>query len=205
LHHATVFGVVALSCLVLFGWLTAAVVAQRTLAWDERVMLAVAGLRSPVVTWWMKIVSAVGSGAVEVPVGLLLLWRLVSRGARPAAYGYASALVSSWALYGLTKLLVHRPRPRVISHLAHDAGWYSYPSGHTILAPLVFVLGAIIWTRSWARPEARLGLVLAGVSLSLAIAGSRVYLGAHYPTDVIGGLLLGTALSAAWMPRLTVS
>jgi undecaprenyl-diphosphatase len=193
---------VALSSLLLFGWLTAAVVAQRTLAWDESVMLAVGRLRSAPITWWMKIVSVTGSGAVEIPVGLLLLWRLFSRGPRVAAYSYAAAMLSSWALYGLTKLMVQRPRPRVISHLTHDAGWYSYPSGHTMLAPLVFAVGAILWTRAWARTEARVGLVLLAGTLCLAIAFSRVYLGAHYPTDVIGGLLLGTALSAGWMLRL---
>ncbi len=164
-------------------------------------MLAVARLRSGPITWWMKIVSVMGSGAVEIPVGLLLLWWLSSRAPR-AAHSYASAMLSSWALYGLTKLVVHRPRPKVISHLTHDAGWYSFPSGHAMLAPLVFALGAILWARTWARTEARVGLVLLAISLCLAIGFSRVYLGAHYPTDVIGGLLLGIALSVGWMPRL---
>lgn len=195
---------VALSCLVLFAWLTAAVVTQRTLAWDESVMLAVGRLRSEPITWWMKIVSLMGSGAIEIPVALLLLWWLFSRGPRRVAYTYASATLSSWALYALTKLAVQRPRPRVIAHLSHDAGWYSYPSGHTMLAPLVFVLGAILWTRTWVRTDARLGLVLLALGLCLAIAFSRVYLGAHFPTDVIGGLLLGTALSAGWMLSLKV-
>jgi undecaprenyl-diphosphatase len=177
-------------------------VAQQTLVWDERVMLAIGQLRSAPITWWMKIVSAVGSGAVEIPIALLLLWWLFSRGLSLTAYSYAAAALSSWALYGLTKFVVQRPRPRVITHLTHDAGWYSYPSGHTMLAPLVFVVGAILWTRKWPRTEARAGVVLLAIGLSLAIAFSRVYLGAHYPTDVIGGLLLGTAVSVGWMLRL---
>jgi len=71
-----------------------------------------------------------------------------------------------------------------------------------MLAPLVFGLGAILWTRTWARTEARVGAVVLAAYLCLAIAFSRVYLGAHYPTDVIGGLLLGTALSVGWMLRI---
>ncbi len=188
--------------LLLFGWLSLAVAAQQTLAWDQSVMLAVARLRSEPITWWMKIVSLMGSGAVEIPIALLLLWWLFSRGPRLTAYSYAAAALSSWALYGLTKVVVQRPRPQVIPHLSQDAGWYSYPSGHTMLAPLVFVVGAILWTRKWVRTEARVGAVLLAVSLCLAIAFSRVYLGAHYPTDVIGGLLLGAALSVGWMLRL---
>lgn len=188
--------------LLLFGWLSLAVVAQRTLAWDESVMLAVARLRSGPITWWMRIVSLMGSGAVEIPIALLLIWWLSSPRLRLTAYSYAAATLSTWALYGLTKLVVQRPRPLLIAHLSQDAGWYSYPSGHTMLAPLVFVVGAILWTRTWARTEARVGVVLLAVSLCLAIAFSRVYLGAHYPTDVIGGLLLGAALSVGWMLRL---
>jgi undecaprenyl-diphosphatase len=177
-------------------------VAQRTLGWDERVMLAIGQLRSGPVTWWMKIVSAMGSGAVEIPIALLLIWWLFSRGLSLTAWSYAAAALSSWALYGLTKFVVQRPRPTVIPHLSHDAGWYSYPSGHTMLAPLVFVIGALLWTRKCPCAEARAGVVFLAIGLSLAIAFSRVYLGAHYPTDVIGGLLLGTALSVGWMLRL---
>jgi membrane-associated phospholipid phosphatase len=177
-------------------------VAQQTVGWDQSIMLAVARLRSPPITWWMKILSFVGSGAVEIPVGLFLLWWLSSREPRQATLAYAAAALSSWALYGLTKFVVERPRPQIISHLSHDAGWYSYPSGHTTLAPLVFLLGAILWSRGWQRAELRAGLVLLAAVLCFAIAVSRVYLGAHFPTDVIGGLLLGTALSMGWMSRL---
>jgi undecaprenyl-diphosphatase len=193
---------VALFLLLLFGWLSFAVVAHKTLGWDQQVLRAIGHWRSAPITWWMKIVSAMGSGAVEIPVALLLIWWLYSRGLRLAAYSYAAAALSSWALYGLTKFVVQRPRPTVIPHLSHDAGWYSYPSGHTMLAPLVFVVGAIMWTRNWPRTQARAGVVLLAIGLSLAIGFSRVYLGAHYPTDVIGGLLLGTALSVGWMVRL---
>jgi undecaprenyl-diphosphatase len=178
------------------------VVAQKTVVWDERLMLAIGQRRSAPITWWMKIVSAMGSGAVEIPIALLLIGWLYSRGLGRTAYSYAAAALSSWALYGLTKFVVQRPRPKVIPHLSHDAGWYSYPSGHTMLAPMVFVVGAILWTRRWPRTQARATVVLLAIGLSLAIAFCRVYLGAHYPTDVIGGLLLGTALSVGWMLRL---
>jgi undecaprenyl-diphosphatase len=195
-------GAVALCLLLLFGWLSFAVMAQQTLAWDERVMRAIGPLRSAPLTWWMKIISAMGSGAVEIPIALVVIWWLFSSGRGLAAYSYAAAALSSWALYGLTKFVVQRSRPKVIPHLSHDAGWYSYPSGHAMLAPLVFVVGAILWTRKWPRTEARAAVVLMAIGLSLAIAFSRVYLGAHYPTDVMGGLLLGTALSLGWMLRL---
>jgi undecaprenyl-diphosphatase len=80
----------------------------------------------------------------------------------------------------------------------HDAGWYSYPSGHAALAPIVFGLAAVLWIGGIApsRRVVRLGAV---ATLTGAIALSRVYLGLHYPSDVAGGLLLGIGWSFLWL------
>jgi undecaprenyl-diphosphatase len=187
-----------LACLVSFGWLTGMVMSGRTDGWDQQVMLSLARDRRPWLTWWMTVASAAGSGAVEAPLVLLLLYGLVSRQRIAEARGYGSAVLSGWALYALAKLVVHRSRPHVISHLVHGAGWYSYPSGHSMLAPLVFWLGAILWAVPWRR-SARWAILVAAILLSAAIGLSRAYLGVHYPTDAIGGLLLGTGWSALWL------
>jgi undecaprenyl-diphosphatase len=184
---------------VLFGWLTAMVMSGWTDGWDQQVMLSLARDRRPWLTWWMTVASAAGSGAVEAPLVLLLLFGLVSRQRIAEARGYGSAVLSGWALYALAKLVVHRSRPHVISHLIHDAGWYSYPSGHSMLAPLVFGLGAIIWAVPWQRRASRWAILGAAILLSAAIGLSRAYVGVHYPTDAIGGLLLGTGWSALWL------
>jgi undecaprenyl-diphosphatase len=188
-----------LACLVLFGWLTALVMSGRTDGWDQQVMLGLARDRRPWLSWWMTVVSTAGSGTVEVPVVLLLLYGLVSRRRVAEARGYGAAVLSGWALYAVAKLLVHRARPHVISHLMHGAGWYSYPSGHSMLGPLVFGLGAIIWAVPWQRRAARWAILGAAILLSAAIGLSRAYVGVHYPTDAIGGLLLGTGWSALWL------
>jgi undecaprenyl-diphosphatase len=187
-----------LACLVLFGWLTGMVMTGRTDGWDHQVMLSLARDRRPWLTWWMTVVSTAGSGAVEVPLVLLLLYGLVSRQRVAEARGYAAAVLSGWALYALAKLVVHRARPHVISHLMHGAGWYSYPSGHSMLGPLVFGLGAIMWAVPWQR-SARWAILAVAILLSAAIGLSRAYVGVHYPTDAIGGLLLGTGWSGLWL------
>jgi undecaprenyl-diphosphatase len=147
----------------------------------------------------MKILSIAGSGYVEFPFAILLLAGLAVRGKAWLARWYAAAVLSGWALYALTKLAVHRPRPHVITRLMHGAGWFSYPSGHSMLAPLVFGLGVIAWAAPWGSPYLRRLALTAAALLALGVGLSRVYLGAHYPTDVLGGLLLGTAWSGVWL------
>jgi undecaprenyl-diphosphatase len=167
-----------------------------TVNWDRALMLSIAGQRRPWLTWCMKLLSVTGSGLVEFPFAILLLARLFFRGRKDRAGWYAASVLSGWALYGFSKLAVHRPRPHVISHLAHGAGWYSYPSGHSMLAPLVFGLGATAWFAPWRSDWTRNSAVALTILVALAIGVSRVYLGSHYPTDVFGGLLLGSSWSA---------
>lgn len=167
----------------------------QTEQWDSQLMLAIAAGRQPWLTAIMKLLSLAGAGAVEIPFSLLLIFGLWFRNRKAEVRWYAAAVLSGWALYALAKLAVHRPRPHVISRLMHGAGWYSYPSGHAMLAPLVFGLGVIAWASPWPSALRRGALALAAL-LALGIGFSRVYVGAHYPTDVLGGLLLGTAWSA---------
>src|SRR5882724_494952 len=161
-------------------------------------MLAVARGRPPWATAIMQAASIIGSGAMEIPLALGLSFRLAMIRRRSEAAGYAAATLSGWALYGAAKFVFRRPRPNVIPRLMSGAGWYSFPSGHSTLAPLVFGLGVLIWSAPWPRRR-RITLLAAAALLSLLIGCSRVYLGAHWPTDVLGGLLLGTGWAALWV------
>jgi membrane-associated phospholipid phosphatase len=188
--------VLAIVCLVLFFGLTAVVLAGAADAWDRTLMLALAARREPWLTWWMRLLSVAGSGLIEIPLALLLILGLALRKRGAEAWWYAAAALSGWALYGLAKLAVHRPRPHVIPRLVHGAGWFSYPSGHSTLAPIIFGLGIIVWAAPWPSPALRRAALALAALLALSIGFSRVYLGVHYPSDVVGGLLLGTAWSA---------
>jgi undecaprenyl-diphosphatase len=188
---------------VLFAALTAGVVVGRTETWDTRVMLAVGAERRPSLTWLMKGLSIAGSGLLEFPLAILILLGLMLRQRQSAARWYAAAVLSGWLLYAIVKFAVHRPRPHVLSRLMHGAGWFSYPSGHSMLAPLVFGLGVIAWAAPWSSTLLRRGALLLAGLISVGVGVSRVYLGAHYPTDVIGGLLLGTAWSGLWLAAST--
>ena len=175
-----------------------AVQAGWTQALDVQLLLAVSRSRPTWATWIMRAASVAGSGAVEIPLALLLSLRLSMMRRRPESIGFASAVLSGWAVYGLAKLVVGRARPHVIPRLMRGAGWYSFPSGHSTLAPLVFGLGALIWSAPWPR-RSRIALLGAAAVLSLLVGFSRVYLGLHWPTDVAGGLVLGIGWAALWV------
>jgi len=108
------------------------------------------------------------------------------------ALGAATAM---WALGQLTKKALRRPRPyhalRDVRLLVHEPKGTSWPSSHpAVLLAFVTVAGRGLGL----RPGARAGLgALAG-----AVGISRVYVGVHYPADVVGGLLLGKGVADLW-------
>jgi undecaprenyl-diphosphatase len=182
---------------LLYLVLTGLVATGRTLPLDTSLMLRLALEQR---AWLSPIVQAVGSiggGAIAIPAALVFVFLLWRRGRKADARAYAIIAVSGWAIYGLAKYSVRRARPHVIPYLYHGAGWYSYPSGHTTLAPIVFGLAAVFWSAAWTSNGRRMLVGAAGL-LAVAIAFSRVYIGVHYPSDALGGLLLGTAWSAFW-------
>ena len=115
--RATQAAPVALTCFVLFVALAVAVQMGWSQVLDLRLMLALGPHRPNWSTYVMRAVSFLGSGGVEIPLGVLLSLRLAAIRRRAEAVGYASATLSGWALYGLLKFLFHRARPHVIPRL----------------------------------------------------------------------------------------
>jgi undecaprenyl-diphosphatase len=161
---------------------------------DKQALIAVAATRTPGASGWMGVLSGIGQGSFAIPAGIAVFLVLLLRGWRRSALCYAVTVLSGWGLNAILKEGFRRHRPGVVPHL-DGAGWYSYPSGHAMLAPLVFGLGVYLLTRQSARGVQWTARVTA-VVLCLAIAWSRVYLGVHYPSDVIGALLAGTGWAA---------
>jgi undecaprenyl-diphosphatase len=162
--------------------------------WDQRVMLAVAADRSGETAGWMGVLSAIGHGSFAISAGVAVFIVLLLRQWWRSALCYGVTVLTGWGLNALLKEGFRRHRPDIIPRL-DGAGWYSFPSGHAMLAPLVFGLGAFLLTRD-SPPMLRRAGRTAAVLLCLSIAFSRVYLGVHYPSDVVGALLAGTGWAA---------
>jgi undecaprenyl-diphosphatase len=175
---------------VLIGWVAGTLVTSLVGSGGLDVVRDVAGERSAGLTAVARTVTWAGSAFVLVPLALVCCLLLVRAGLRREAAAVALSLAGAMLLSDVVKLLVSRPRPPV-EHLQTVTG-SSFPSGHATQASafwfsLVFVLPAAGASPRVTRMAAGLALLIV-----LAVAASRVYLGVHYPSDVIAGMLLGT-------------
>ena len=118
-------------------------------------------------------------------VTALLFMRL-----RREAVLFAFTVVSGWAVNTLLKTAIGRARPEIVPHLT-VAGGASFPSGHSFNSAVVFIAAGLAFATLSARASVRATVIGAAVILSLAVAWSRVWLGVHFPTDVIAGWLAG--------------
>ena len=136
--------------------------------------------------------SLLGNWQAVVPLGLLLLvlaWR--GRLAWRAFLFYFVACGGSGALAIGFKYLINRPRPQIVPAL-EKAPLLSFPSGHSLYALVAWGFVAyLIARRPHTPPWLRVVLVLAALAIAGLVGASRVYLAAHYPSDVSGGWLIG--------------
>lgn len=142
----------------------------------------------------MQGISWIGGGPQRTALVILIalaLWRWSggAAGAAMALTSLASNRASEWL-----KLDFARPRPRLVPHLDQIGGSLSYPSGHATSAAVVYLLLALLLPP--ARRAAGLGVA---AILSLLTGLSRIMLGVHYPSDVLGGWMLGAAFALLGM------
>ncbi|HEX4575632.1 MAG TPA: bifunctional DedA family/phosphatase PAP2 family protein [Gemmatimonadales bacterium] len=148
-------------------------------------------------------ISALGSPAAIVLVGLgVALW--LGSGRRwPELGAWVTGIVGASALNEALKLLVRRPRsPAGAAGLSVPG--FSFPSGHAMEALVCFGLLAYFVIGRTARPSGRIAAGVAAISLVAAIGFSRMYLGVHYFSDVVGGYTAGIVWLAVCVSGLEI-
>ena len=188
----------------LFLGVTQDVVSREELArLDPGVQAWVLAHRVTWLTHLLQVVTWLGSNAVLIPllvVAAALACRF-RRSWRPAV-AVAVLYVGTLGLHAGVAELVHRHRPPAADWLVGAGGW-SYPSGHTIQATVGYGILLVLLAPRRGRGTQRL-LGAAYVLVVLGVAVSRVYLGVHWLTDVLGSLSAGMALLGLWgIIRLT--
>lgn len=145
------------------------------------------GPRPQLVRIW-RAITTVGQPftfQVAAVVTAAALWRV---GRRRVALFAVVTVLGAGLLSTAVKLLVHRARPTVEVSLGHAAG-SSFPSGHALTS--FVALGVLVTLVRPARAGSRIGLAAAATAVVLLVGLSRLALGVHYLSDVLGGWLLG--------------
>ena len=189
----------------LFGGLTQDVLGHDdSVLADPRITSLVVARRVGWLTSSMELLTWLGSTVVVVPAAILIGGSLFVRRRdwRPLAM-LTAAVAGAIALYDMFKPAVGRARPPSSIWIGHYGGG-AFPSGHATAAVAFYGMLALILSRG-ARPGTKAVVWFGATFVALIVGASRVYLGAHWLTDVIGGYALGTtwlavlsAIALAW-------
>jgi undecaprenyl-diphosphatase len=161
---------------------------------DESIIRAVGALRAT--RWNVSAIDLTALGGYTIltiyiafATMFLMIVGLWRDGLQMLLTGLGADVLQMWL-----KGFYMRERPALAEHLVVVDG-FSFPSGHSLAAAAVF-LGTGLLARHLVAPERRLAratLVAAMVVIAVVVGGTRVYLGVHWPTDVVGGLCIGWA------------
>ncbi len=193
LRGATV-GAVGIALVLLAGLL----VDHWPFAFDRSIILGLRAWGGP--AWLPNAavdVTALGGGVVltivvVVAAGLLLVQRLWL-----TAIAMLGASITGGLVVSLVKTQIERPRPDLVPHLVTVSNM-SFPSGHSANSAVVYLTLAGLATQVTPSRAARRYLLIVAILVVGAIGCSRVYLGVHWPSDVLAGWSFGTLWALGW-------
>ena len=199
LHHrqivpSTVLVLLALGlaalALFLFGWLAEEVHEHEAIRFDKQVRNALHAVASPPLTLFLRIVSNANGPVAMLVYTLAAAGLFLWRGHRTSAILVAVTMAGGVCLDGVLKLAFHRPRPAPYFGLPTPST-FSFPSGHSLMSLCFYGVTAYLVSVHIRSPRLRLWLRLAGALMVLLVGASRIYLGVHYPSDVVAGFAAG--------------
>ncbi|MDF2996639.1 MAG: phosphoesterase PA-phosphatase related protein [Xanthobacteraceae bacterium] len=203
----------AASALFAFAQIAEEVLDGESHGFDEKLLLAFrnpSDLADPIGPAWLEIamrdITSLGSTTVLALVTLAAVLYLVMDGKKASAALVAVAVCGGAVLSFLLKSGFDRPRPDLVAHLV-EVHTLSFPSGHAMGSAFTYLtLGALL-ARTQARRRIKIYVLTVAVLLTLMVGVSRVYLGVHWPTDVLAGWCAGSAwalicwTAALWLQR----
>jgi undecaprenyl-diphosphatase len=198
LERTTLLGVIlGAAALLGFAKLADAVLEGRTRGFDERLILALrtpGDLADPIGPRWleemMRDFTGLGSTGVLSVMVLAVIGFLVMTAKRHAAATVLLSVVGGVLVSQTMKWAFARPRPELVPHGA-DVYTASFPSGNSMMSAVVYLtLGALL-ARTQAGRGVKVYILTVCVLLTALVGVSRVYLGVHWPTDVLAGWALG--------------
>lgn len=190
-------------CLWSAAELTDKVMGGGTQSFDERVLLSLRSkddpadpIGSPVIEEVARDLTALGGVTVlTLLIGAVCTYLLLTNRKRTLLLVVIS-MGSGFVLGSILKNSFDRPRPDLVAHYSHVMT-SSFPSGHSMMAAIGYLtLAALLASVEKAR-RVKLFLLLMAIVLTLLVGVSRVYMGVHWPTDVLAGWLIGATWAMA--------
>lgn len=191
--------VAAMLSLLLFAWLAEEVLERDTIRFDGFVRSAVHGWASPGLTSFMRTMTWIGSLEFLVPFVAVCVATFLYVQWRRAAFLLLISVAGAIPLDAVLKVAFRRARPVPFFDIPAPQS-YSFPSGHALFSFCIFgVLGAITAART-RRVWLRIVIWIVAGAMIFLIGLSRIYLGVHYPSDVVAGYLA----AAIWVSTIAV-
>jgi membrane-associated phospholipid phosphatase len=182
----------AVIALAVFGALTIAVTSNPSLSLDARAFSLVHDLRAPWLDAAARTITTLGLLVIVGPAVVLAAVPLIVRGHRARGAALLAGAALAWLTVWIVKALVDRPRPT--GSLVHTSG-QSYPSGHAANSVGWLAL-AVALTVTIPTDRGRIAAISFGALLAALVGLSRIYLRAHYASDVLAGEALAVAMYA---------
>ena len=187
------FGVAFASALA-FARIASEVVEGETSEMDKAVELAVHSLDTPFMDLVMRAFTFMGSPFAVIPLAAAIIVWAVRKKETRAAVAFLVVLVMTEVLNVVLKRTFERPRPTLFQEI-ETLHSYSFPSGHAMAAAAIYGMMGVVIAR--LAPTHRRPLVVALPILVVMIGMSRIYLGVHWPSDVLAGFAAGAFIVLA--------
>jgi undecaprenyl-diphosphatase len=183
---------IAIACTWVFVTLASNVQSGATQAFDDAVMRWMGEHRIAWIERSLLEITALGTGLVVMMIVIIAALFLTATQHRFSAFLLLVASAGGLILNTILKSSFDRPRPQIFEWLTNPSG-SSFPSGHAMGSAIVYFTVAYLIARLEKRRWMRAVTIMVSLLLVLLISVSRLYLGVHYPSDVIAGMIIGLA------------
>lgn len=183
---------IAIACTALFVELASHVRSGATQRFDETVMQWMGAHRIDWLERSLLEITALGTGLVVMMIVVISALFLIATQHRFSAFLLLVASGGGIVLNAILKSSFDRPRPQLFEWLTEPSS-SSFPSGHAMSSAIVYFTVAYLIARLEKRRWMRAVTIIASLLLVLLISVSRLYLGVHYPSDVLAGMIIGLA------------
>lgn len=177
--------------IILFAFLALYIQAGYSIRFENWVYAEAVEHMNPFLTNIIRIITHLGDPIIVTSITILLV--IIPKTRKKVGYPMAAAVIVSEALNLILKEIFARERPNILQLVNETT--YSFPSGHAMINTTVYTMLGIFAIKYIRSKKIKISVIIMCIIMPLIISFSRVYLGVHYAGDVLGGMLLGFAVT----------